>query len=203
MTSILDCLDQYSSGSSSDDEIDNYFDGDKDDSDSDELQDDKVNNNEESNEIVVGIDLGTSNSCISVWRNNNLEIIPVNSIGDRTLPSIVSFTNRSRYVGKEAKKQIDLNPENTIYEIKRLIGRKYDDEVIKQDEEFITYGVDKDDKDNVVIKTTVSKWKTTYTPEEISSIILMELKMIAEDYLLNGKQQRMLLRLLVWNVVGL
>src|SRR3990170_5382070 len=88
--------------------IDDYFNGEKDHEDGPTtgLDQDQDQDPDASQDIIVGIDLGTSNSCISVWRNNNLEIIPVNNHGDRTLPSIVSFTNRSRYVGKEAKKQV-------------------------------------------------------------------------------------------------
>ena len=134
-------------------------------------------------EIIVGIDLGTTNSCIGIWRKKNLEIIP-DKYGNRTIPSVVAFTQKSRYVGKEAKKQIELNTENTFYEVKRLIGRKYDDETVVGDMEFLTYGIDQDAKGNVILKSNlVTTKKNTYTPEEISSILLMELKHMAEDYL--------------------
>ena len=137
-------------------------------------------------EIIVGIDLGTTNSCVGIWRKKNLEIIP-DKYGNRTIPSVVAFTQKSRYIGKEAKKQIELNTENTFYEVKRLIGRKYDDETVVGDMEFLTYGIDKDERGNVILKsnltTTNSINKNTYTPEEISSMLLMELKHMAEDYL--------------------
>lgn len=132
--------------------------------------------------IVIGIDLGTTNSCVAIWRKNNLEIIP-DKYGNRTIPSVVSFTQKSRYIGKEAKKQIELNTENTFYEIKRLIGRKYDDDTVINDKQFITYEIDHDDQNNVVVISKLKNKKNIYTPEEISSMLLMELKYMAEEYL--------------------
>ena len=136
---------------------------------------------EEKEEIIIGIDLGTTNSCVAIWRKNNLEIIP-DSYGNRTIPSVVSFTSKSKYVGREAKKQIELNPENSFYEVKRLIGRNYDDETVMNDKEFLSYEIGPDEQNNVVIKTKLSH-KSYITPEEISSYILMELKHMAEHYL--------------------
>ena len=136
---------------------------------------------EEKEEIIIGIDLGTTNSCVAIWRKNNLEIIP-DSYGNRTIPSVVSFTSKSKYVGREAKKQIELNPENSFYEVKRLIGRNYDDENVMNDKEFLSYEIGPDEQNNVVIKTKLSH-KSYITPEEISSYILMELKHMAEHYL--------------------
>ena len=71
---------------------------------------------------IIGIDLGTTNSCVAIWRNNNLEIIP-DDYGNRTVPSYVAYTNVSRYIGKDAKNQKELNSENVYYEIKRFIGK--------------------------------------------------------------------------------
>ena len=161
-----------------DDEIDSYFNENKQDDSS------AIGESQEFsyNEIIVGIDLGTTNSCVAIWRNKNLEIIP-DMYGNRTIPSVVAFTQKSRYIGKEAKRQIELNPENTFYEIKRLIGRKYDEETISNDKEYITYGLDKDDDNNILLKSTLTNTKDTFTPEEISSMILMELKYMAEKYL--------------------
>ncbi len=132
-------------------------------------------------DLILGIDLGTTNSCIAIWRKNNLEIIP-DMYGNRTIPSVVAFTSKSKYVGKEAKKQIELNPENTFYEVKRLIGRKYDDEAVTNYKEFLSYNISPNDDNNVVIQTKLSH-KPCLTPEEISSNILMELKHMAESYL--------------------
>lgn len=140
------------------------------------------NDNENEIEIIPGIDLGTTNSCIAIWRNNNLEVIP-DKFGNRTIPSVVSFTSKSRYIGREAKKQIELNPENSFYEVKRLIGRKYDDETVINDKQFMTYNIGRDDENNVIITSNLSNRKSDYTPEEISSLILTELKHMAEDYL--------------------
>lgn len=163
-----------SASSSDDDEIDRYF-----------CVNNKQNNDEDEKNrdenIVIGIDLGTTNSCVSVWRNNNLEIIP-DMHGNRTIPSIVSFTNRTKYVGREAKKQIEINTDNTFYEVKRLIGRKYDDETVLNDKSFLTYQIDKDEQDNVVVVAKTNN-KNIYTPEEISSMVLIELKRMAEEYL--------------------
>lgn len=136
------------------------------------------NNIEDISDIVVGIDLGTTNSCISIWRNNNLEIIPDKN-GNRTIPSAVAFTKKSRYIGSEAKKQIEINPTNTFYEVKRLIGRKYSDETVQNDMNFMTYNIECDGNNNILLSSDIKK----YTPEEISSIILTELKHMAENYL--------------------
>ncbi len=176
---LPDSEDSYSTCQSISDEIDNYFtDKDKEDnsnSSSDVKQD-------QDDEIVVGIDLGTTNSCVAIWRNNNLEIIP-NTYGHRTIPSVVAFTNKTKYVGYEAKNQIDLNPENTYYEVKRLIGRKIDDNSVVNDKPFLTYGISGDKQKNVILTSELTNRKKKITPEEISSYILMELKYMAEDYL--------------------
>ncbi len=152
------------------DEIDNYFTP-------------QIINPEplEIEDVIIGIDLGTTNSCVAIWRKNNLEIIP-DSYGNRTIPSVVSFTSKSKYVGREAKKQIELNPENSFYEVKRLIGRNYDDENVMNDKEFLSYEIGPDEQNNVVIKPKLPH-KKYITPEEISSNILTELKHMAEHYL--------------------
>tara|TARA_Y100000780_G_scaffold179369_1_gene164723 strand:+ start:21039 stop:23759 length:2721 start_codon:yes stop_codon:yes gene_type:complete len=148
-----------------------------------ELDDNTIDNSTDSEtDIIVGIDLGTSNSCISIWRNNNLEIIPDEN-GNRTIPSVVSYTNLSKYVGKEAKNQLDINPENTFYEIKRLIGRKFSDISVQKDLPFLSYEVMGTDNDNVIVKTDLERRKPKHTPEEISAQVLMKLKHMAEIYL--------------------
>lgn len=132
--------------------------------------------------VIIGIDLGTTNSCVGIWRNNNLEIIP-DKYGNKTIPSVVAFTNNDRYIGLEAKKQIELNPDNTFYEIKRLIGRKYDDIYIQNDKSFFTYDIINDNDNNIHLVTKLNNKKKRYTPEEISAMILSELKNMAESYL--------------------
>lgn len=137
------------------------------------------------NHIVLGIDLGTTNSCVGIWRNNNLEIIP-DEYGHRTVPSVVAFTNKNIYTGHEAKKQMKLNPESTFYDAKRLIGRRFDDESIKYDQEFLTYKIGQNQHEMAVLLCSLSQRKKYYTPEEISSMVLIKLKTMAENYL---KQQ--------------
>ena len=139
------------------------------------------NDNPDEEDVIVGIDLGTTNSCVGIWRNNNLEMIPDEN-GNRTIPSYVAFTNVSRYVGADAKNQKDINPKNVYYEIKRLIGLKYSDENVQRDKEFLTYGVIGDAEDKIKL-TSELKNNKCFTPEEISANILSKLKMMATNYL--------------------
>lgn len=134
------------------------------------------------NKLVLGIDLGTTNSCISIWRNNRSEIIP-DKMGRHTIPSVVSFTNNSIYVGHKADRQRKLNPDNTYHDIKRLLGRSINDNIVRDDMEYISYNLCNDDKDNILIKCELNKRKSIYKLEEIVSFILMELKRMASQYL--------------------
>lgn len=131
-------------------------------------------------DIILGIDLGTTNSAIVVWRNNNYEIIP-DEFGNNTIPSIVAFTNKSRYIGQDAKNQTELNPKNVFYEVKRLIGRKITDQSVINDQEFLTYDISGDEDGNILLHTDFNSKK--FTPEEISAMILSKLKNMASDYL--------------------
>lgn len=179
--------------SDSDNIIDDYFNNDNlnDDNSDDGNSDDYFNNsNSGTNEkedkldddIIIGIDLGTTNSCVSIWRNKNLEIIPDEN-GNRTIPSIVSFTAKNRYIGVEAKNQLELNPENTYYEVKRIIGRKINDESVQNDIPFLSYAMSSNDTDNILLECNAKGQKKLLTPEEISAMILMKLKNMASSYL--------------------
>ena len=134
--------------------------------------------NNKVDEVCLGIDLGTSNSCISIWRNNNVEIIP-NKKGNKFIPSIISVLNDILYVGTPAKNQIMLNNSNTIYETKRFIGKKFNDISVQNDKKFITYNINEDNNGDIIICTN----SKIYSPEDIACMILKELKYMAEDYL--------------------
>jgi heat shock protein 1/8 len=131
--------------------------------------------------IVLGIDLGTTNSCISVWRNNNCEIIP-DEYGNKTVPSYVAYTNVNRYVGIDAKKQKDINTENVFYEVKRLIGRNYYDKDVSNAQEMLSYSIVKHNGTGIGLQSNVMNNKI-FSPEEISAVILSKLKRMAEKYL--------------------
>jgi heat shock 70kDa protein 1/2/6/8 len=130
---------------------------------------------------IYGIDLGTTNSCISVWRNDNIEIIP-DEYGNKTIPSMVAYTNMSQYVGYDAKNQKDINSENVFYEVKRLIGRKITDEQVNNEKELLSYSITHDDKDGILLESSLIGDRK-FTPEEISANILMKLKSIAKRYM--------------------
>ena len=125
---------------------------------------------------VIGIDLGTTNSCVSVIEGGKPEII-VNTEGNRTTPSIVSFKGGDRSVGDPAKRQAVTNPENTVYSVKRFIGSKFSE--ISKEAKKMPYSVVKGANDIVIIKLS----DKSYVPQEISAVILQNLKKTAEDYL--------------------
>jgi len=93
-----------------------------------------------SNKVAEGIDLGTTYSCVAIWKNGNVEII-ANDLGDRTTPSYVSFTETERLIGIAAKNIASSNPENTVYDAKRMIGRDYNDEKIQEDIKHYSFKV--------------------------------------------------------------
>jgi molecular chaperone DnaK len=129
---------------------------------------------------IIGIDLGTTNSVVAVMEGGEPTVI-ASAEGGRTVPSVVAFTKTSeRLVGQLAKRQAVTNPHNTIYSIKRFMGRRWDDPETKRAKELVSYSVEKDAKsDGVVVKVN----DKTYTPPEISAMILQKLKADAEAYL--------------------
>ena len=137
---------------------------------------------EETREYIIGIDLGTCNSCCSIWRNNTSEIIP-DEYGNRTIPSFVTFTNKTTYIGIDSKNQSIINTENTFYEVKRLIGKKYKNNDVTNDKKFLSYEIFESDDDSIIMKYKRNDEEHKITPEEITSMILMKLKNLASDYL--------------------
>jgi heat shock protein 5 len=130
---------------------------------------------------VIGIDLGTTYSCVGIFKNGRVEIIP-NELGNRITPSIVAFTDEERLVGEAAKNQGAINPSRTIYSIKRLIGRKYNDKEVQHDKKLLPYDiVNKDGKPYVQVE--IKGVKKEFSPEEISAMILTKMKTIAENFL--------------------
>jgi molecular chaperone DnaK len=128
---------------------------------------------------VIGIDLGTTNSCVAVLEGNEPVVIP-NSEGHRTTPSIVAFLdngNGERKVGDPAKRQAITNPHNTISSIKRYMGRKFTE--VGEEMKSITYKIVKGDNDTPRVQIGDRK----YTPQEISAIVLQKMKKTAEDFL--------------------
>jgi len=125
---------------------------------------------------VIGIDLGTTNSCVAVMEAGKAEII-INSEGKRTTPSVISFSDGDRSVGDPAKRQSVTNPTNTVYSVKRFIGSKYSE--ISKESKKMAYKVIKGKSDTVVVKID----DKTYIPQEISAVVLQNLKKTAEDYL--------------------
>ena len=132
--------------------------------------------------IAIGIDLGTTYSCVGCWKNNNVEII-ANGQGNRTTPSYVAFTDTERLIGNAAKNQVSMNPVNTIFDAKRLIGRKFSDTHVQNDMKHWSFNVEPDQNDKPLLSVDYKNEKKTFRPEEISSMILGEMKNIAENYL--------------------
>ena len=127
---------------------------------------------------IIGIDLGTTNSCIALMEGNNPKIVE-NAEGARTTPSIVAYTDKEELVGAPAKRQAVTNPENTVFAIKRLIGRRYDDPLTKKDQEVVPYKIVKASNGDAWVE---AKGKT-YSPSQISAEILRKMKDTAEGYL--------------------
>jgi len=140
---------------------------------------------EESMGTVIGIDLGTTYSCVGVFKNGRVEII-ANDQGNRITPSYVAFMdNNERLVGDAAKNQATINPENTVFDVKRLIGRKFSDKSVQADKKLVPYAI-VSDKDKPMIEVKLGDEKKKYAPEEVSAMILGKMKATAETFL--GKE---------------
>ncbi|HZC03120.1 MAG TPA: Hsp70 family protein, partial [Gammaproteobacteria bacterium] len=128
---------------------------------------------------IIGIDLGTTNSCVAILEGGQPKVIE-NSEGSRTTPSIVAFTNDEEVlVGQSAKRQAVTNPYNTLFAIKRLIGRKYDDNIVRRDIGMVPYKIVRADNGDAWVDVKGKKM----APPEISARVLMKMKKTAEDYL--------------------
>ena len=133
-------------------------------------------------DIAIGIDLGTTNSCVAVWQGDRVEII-ANDQGNRTTPSYVAFNDTERLIGDAAKNQASLNPVNTIYDAKRLIGRSIDDQTVKDDMKLWPFSLTADADKKPKINVTYKNKNETFHAEEISAMILGKMKDIAESYI--------------------
>lgn len=128
---------------------------------------------------IIGIDLGTTNSCVAVMEGDKVRVIE-NAEGDRTTPSVVAYLENETIVGQPAKRQAVTNPTNTIYAAKRLIGRRYDEEVVQKDKEIVPYKIIRADNGDAWVEVLGDK---KLAPPQISAQVLMKMKKTAEDYL--------------------
>lgn len=131
--------------------------------------------------VAIGIDLGTTYSCVGVFKNDKVEII-TNEQGNRTTPSYVAFNETERLIGNSAKNQVGLNASNTIFDAKRLIGRKFTDSTVQDDMKFWPFKVISQES-KPFFKVNYKNEEKTFSPEQISSMILVKMKEIAEAYL--------------------
>jgi heat shock 70kDa protein 1/2/6/8 len=154
--------------------------------------------------VAVGIDLGTTNTVVAVWKDEKVTIIP-NDEGHRVTPSIVAFTNTNMLVGNVAKNQVKLariifsisnilnvfffaiqvvlNPENTVFEVKRIIGQKFSNPQLQSSMKLFPFAIVNDEKDNPVIQVMFQNKLAKYAPEQISSFVLQKMKTLAETFL--------------------
>ena len=133
-------------------------------------------------EPFIGIDLGTTYSCVGIYRGGKVEIIP-NNYGNKTTPSYVSFDGSERYIGESAKSQLSHNSKNTLFDIKRLIGKKYTDETVQNNLCYYPYSIVNTIDDCVGVQVTYMDEDKIFLPEEISAMILKQLKEDAEKYI--------------------
>jgi len=131
---------------------------------------------------AIGIDLGTTYSCVGVWQNDRVEII-ANDQGNRTTPSYVAFTDSERLIGDAAKNQTAMNPHNTVFDAKRLIGRKFQDAEVQADMKHWPFKIVPKEAGKPVIEVEYRGEQKQFTPEEISSMVLLKMRETAEAYL--------------------
>lgn len=132
-----------------------------------------------SKDITIGIDLGTTNSCVAIFENGQAKVIE-NEEGARTTPSVVSYSkNGKKLVGHTAKNQRVTNPKNTLFAIKRLIGRKYSDQVVQKNRNVVPYEITESGNGDAWVKIAENK----ISPQEVSAEILKKMKKTAENYL--------------------
>nr|XP_016508281.1 PREDICTED: heat shock 70 kDa protein-like [Nicotiana tabacum] len=131
---------------------------------------------------AIGIDLGTTYSCVGVWLNDRVEIIP-NDQGNRTTPSYVAFTDTERLIGDAAKNQVAMNPHNTVFDAKRLIGRRFTDPSVQSDMKLWPFKVISGAGEKPMIEVSYKGEKKQFSAEEISSMVLNKMKETAENFL--------------------
>jgi L1 cell adhesion molecule like protein len=131
---------------------------------------------------AIGIDLGTTYSCVGVFMHGKVEII-ANDQGNRTTPSYVAFTDTERLIGDAAKNQVAMNPQNSVFDAKRLIGRKFDDATVQADMKHWPFKVISGDGGRPKVQVEFKGESKTFFPEEISSMVLTKMKETAEAFL--------------------
>jgi L1 cell adhesion molecule like protein len=134
-------------------------------------------------EIAAGFDIGTTTSCAAIWVNDRVEIIPDSQTGSRIIPSYVSFTDEEKLVGDAAKNQSTMNPKNTVYDAKRLIGRKFTDATVQADTKLWSFNVSGDVNNKPLINVKYKNEDKQFHPEEISAMVIQRLKETTEAYL--------------------
>ena len=131
---------------------------------------------------AIGIDLGTTYSCVGIWQNDRVEII-ANEQGNRTTPSYVTFNENERLIGDAAKNQASINPTNTVFDAKRLIGRKFNDTDVQNDLKHFPFTVKKGNDNKPMINVKYKNKNKSFSSEQISSMVLQKMKETAESYL--------------------
>lgn len=144
----------------------------------------QANQAEDDKGPIIGIDLGTTYSCVGIYKDGNVDIIP-NDQGNRITPSYVSFSKdtNERLVGDAAKNQATINPENTIFDVKRLIGREFSDQSVQADKKLMPFEIVSDNGGKPRIRITQDGKESVFAPEEISAMVLSKMKATAEAYL--------------------